>query len=409
MRQRILPRVDAPLRGPYDAVIIGAGVHGLGLAYNLAKRGMNHIAVFDKSYVGSGASGRNTTLIRSAFTTPEWIAFFQESIRLWEGLSDELGFNVMFTRRGYLILSISDEKADLCRRAVPLQNAHGVPTRLVDAREIQTIAPCVDVTGVRLGIFQPTGGIARHDAVVWGYAAKAQRLGVEIHPFTEVTGILVEDGEVKGVETARGTAHAELVVNAAGGHSSDVARLAGVEIPTKTYPLEACVTEPVRPLLTPAVICLETLTYLSQTARGEFVGGAEFEQLPPSYSLRSTFAFLELAAQRMVRLIPALARASLLRQWAGIIDMTPDLGPLLGEAEGVKRLILDCGWGGYGFMASPAGGKLLADYLIEGRKPPQLAPFAPSRFKENKAIHESSLVVLIPEEAGQPAARAAAT
>lgn len=409
MRRRILPRPDAPLRGPYDAIIIGAGVHGLGLAYNLAKRGMSHIAVFDKSYVGSGASGRNTTLIRSAFTTPEWIALFQESIRLWEGLSDELSFNVMFTQRGYLILSISDEKADLCRRAVPLQNAHGVPTRLVDPKEIQTIAPCVDVTGVRLGIFQPTGGIARHDAVVWGYAAKAQHLGVEIHPFTEVTAILVEDGEVRGVETAKGTAQTKLVVNAAGGHSSDVARLAGVEIPTKTYPLEACVTEPVKPLLTPALICLETLTYLSQTARGEFVGGAEFEQLPPSYSLRSTFAFLELAAQRMVQLIPSLVHASLLRQWAGIIDMTPDLGPLLGEAEGIKGLILDCGWGGYGFMASPAGGKLLADYLVDGRKPPQLAPFAPSRFRENKAIHESSLVVLLPEDAGQLTPRAVAT
>src|SRR5919106_1181132 len=168
MRQRILPQPDTPLRGPYNAVIIGAGVHGLGLAYNLAKRGMDHIAVFDKSYIGSGASGRNTTLIRSAFTTPEWINFFQESVRLWEGLSEELGFNVMFTQRGYLILAISEETAALCRQAVPQQNALGVPTRLVDTREIKQIAPCLDVTGVHLGISQPTGGIARHDAVVWG-------------------------------------------------------------------------------------------------------------------------------------------------------------------------------------------------------------------------------------------------
>lgn len=408
MRERILPRPDTPLRGSYDAVIIGAGVHGLGLAYNLAKRGMTHIAVFDKSYIGSGASGRNTTLIRSAFTAPEWITFFQESIRLWEGLSDELGFNVMFTQRGYLILALTDEKAELCRRAVPQQNKHGVPTRLVDARDIAAIAPCIDATEVRLGILQPTGGIARHDAVVWGYAAKAQKLGVEIHPFTEVTAIQVEDGEVKGVETGKGAVKTSLVVNAAGGHSPEVARLAGVEIPAKTYPLEAFVTEPLKPLLTPALICLETLTYLSQTARGEFVGGSEVDNIPPSRSIRSTFGFLELAAERVVQLIPALARAALLRQWAGIIDMTPDLGPLLGEVEGVKGFILDCGWGGYGFMASPAAGKLMADYLIDGIKPTQLAPFVPSRFKENKTIHEASLVVLMPEEE-KPISQAAAT
>ena len=404
MRQRILPRPDAPLRGPYDAVIIGAGVHGLGLAYNLAKRGMTHLAVFDKSYLGSGASGRNTTLIRSAFTTPEWINLFQESVRLWEGLSAELGFNVMFTQRGYLILAVSEKTAELCRRAVPQQNTLGVPTRLVDPREIKALAPCIEVTQVHVGIFQPTGGIARHDAVVWGYAAKARQLGVEIHPFTEVTAIQVEDGEVKGVETTKGAVHTPLVVNAAGGHSPEVARLAGVELPAKTYPLEAFVTEPLKPLLTPALICLDTLTYLSQTARGEFVGGAEVEKIPPSHSIRSTFGFLEMAAEKVVQLIPALAQAALLRQWAGIIDMTPDLGPLLGEVEGVKGLILDCGWGGYGFMAAPAAGKLLADYLIDRVKPPQLSPFALSRFKENKTIHEASLVVLIPEAEEQPTA-----
>jgi len=409
MRQRILPRPDASLRGPYDAVIIGAGVHGLGLAYNLAKRGMDHIAVFDKSYIGSGASGRNTTLIRSAFTTPEWINFFQESVRLWEGLSEELGFNVMFTRRGYLILAISEETAELCRRAVPQQNTLGVSTRLMDTREIKGIAPCIDVTDVHVGIFQPTGGIARHDAVVWGYAAKAQKLGVEIHPFTEVMAIQVEDGEVKGVDTTKGTVQAPLVVNAAGGHSPEVARLAGVELPARTYPLEAFVTEPVKPLLNPAVVCLDTLTYLSQTARGEFVGGSEVEKIPPSHSLRSTFGFLEIAAERVVRLIPALAQATLLRQWAGLIDMTPDLGPLLGEVDGIKGFILDCGWGGYGFMACPAGGKLLADYLIDGVKPPQLAPFALSRFKENKTISEPSLVVLMPEVEERLASKAAST
>jgi sarcosine oxidase subunit beta len=327
-------------------------------------------------------------------------------VRLWEGLSSELDFNVMFTQRGYLIVSLTEEKADLCRRAAPLQNSLGVPTRLVDTKDIKALAPCIDVTDIRLGVYQPTGGTARHDAVVWGYAAKAQQLGVEIHPFTEVTAIQVEDGEVRGVETTKGNVQTKLVVNAAGGHSPDVARMAGVEIPALTYPLEACVTEPLKPLLTPALVCLETLMYISQTARGEFVGGAEFEQLPPSRSIRSSFAFLELMAERTLQLIPALADAAILRQWAGIIDMTPDLGPLLGEVEGVKGFILDCGWGGYGFMACPAAGKLMADYLIDGVRPSQIVPFAPSRFKENKAIRESSLVVLIPEDEAEPEKKA---
>jgi sarcosine oxidase subunit beta len=308
----------------------------------------------------------------------------------------------MFTQRGYLILAISDKTAELCRRAVPQQNAHGVPTRLVDPKEVTAIAPCINAKEVQIGVFQPTGGTARHDAVVWGYAAKAQKLGVDIHPFTEVTGLQIVDGEIRGVETSKGTVKTNRVVNAAGGHAPDVARMGGVEIPDQTYPLEAFVTEPVKPLLTPALICLDTLIYVSQTARGEFVGGAEFEKIPPSYSIRSTFAFLELAAERMLQFIPALANASLLRQWAGLIDMTPDLAPLLGEVEGIKGFILDCGWGGYGFMANPAAGKLMADYIVDGAKPPQIAPFALSRFKENKLIHEPSLVVLLPESNETP-------
>lgn len=398
MPRRLLPRLDAPVRDSYDAVIVGGGVHGLGLAYNLAKRGMTHIAVFEKSYLGSGASGRNTTLIRSAFTTPEWIDLMQASIRAWEGLSAELSFNVMFTQRGYLIVATSEPNAQLCRRAVPLQNSHGVASRLLDPREVKEVAPCVDTGQVRAGIYQSTGGIARHDAVVWGYAAKAAGLGVDIFPQTEVTAIHVTDGAVTGVATTRAIVKTPIVVNAAGGHAPDVARLAGVTLPSKTYPLEAFVTEPVKPLLDPAMICLETLTYLSQTARGEFVGGAEFDKIPPSYSIRSTFGFMELAARRMTQLIPALAGASLLRQWAGLIDMTPDLGPLLGEVDEVKGLILDCGWGGYGFMASPGAGELMAEYLIGGVKPFQIAPFTLNRFKQNKTIREDSLVVLLPEE-----------
>ncbi|HTY55599.1 MAG TPA: FAD-dependent oxidoreductase [Candidatus Binataceae bacterium] len=404
MKRRILPRLDKQLRRTYETAIIGGGVHGLGLAYNLAKRGMKNVAVFEKSYLGSGASGRNTTLIRSAFSTPEWIDLMQASVDAWQTLSDEIGFNVMFTRRGYLIVATSEKNAELCRRAVPLQNSRGVASRLVDVKEIKAIAPCLDTSRIHAGVFQSNGGIARHDAVVWGYAAAADRLGVDIFPNTEVTAIDVEGGQVRGVRTTRGSISTPRVVNAAGGHSPDVARLAGVELPAKTYPLEAFVTEPIKPMLDPAMICLETLTYLNQTARGEFVAGSEPEQIPPSRSIRSTFDFLELTARHMVQLIPALAGASILRQWAGLIDMTLDLGPLLGETDEVKGFCLDCGWGGYGFMASPGAGRLMADYIVSGGAPAQIKPFAPNRFALNKQIHEPSLVVLLPEEKSAPAA-----
>jgi len=313
----------------------------------------------------------------------------------------ELGYNVMFTQRGYLILAASERTADLCRQAVPLQNSLGVSTRLVDTAEIRKMAPCLDLTDIRVGVLERSGGTARHDAVVWGYTQRATALGVDIHPFTEVTAVRVEDGEVRGVETSKGPVETSRVVNAAGGHSPDVARLAGIEIPAKTYPLEAFVTEPLKPLLDPGVVCLDTLTYLSQTARGEFVGGSEVENMPPSHSIRSTFGFLEVAARRVVQLVPALADAVFLRQWAGLIDMTPDLAPLLGEADDLNGFFLDCGWGGYGFMAATAGGKLLADYIVDGTAPPALAPFLPGRFKEDKAVREPSLVILMPESGEQ--------
>lgn len=398
MPRRMLPRFDKPLRATYEAVIIGAGVHGLGLAFNLAKRGMTRIAVFEKSYLGSGASGRNTTLIRSAFSTPEWIDLMQVSVDAWQGLSHELDLNVMFTRRGYMIVATSEKNADLCRRAVPLQNSRGVSSRLVDAKEIKAIAPCLDTGPILAGVYQSDGGIARHDAVVWGYAAQADKLGVDIFPYTEVTGIDTSKGQVTGVSTSRGDVSTPRVINAAGGHSPDVARLAGIELPAQTYPLEAFVTEPLKPMLDPAMICLETLTYLNQTARGEFVCGSEPEHIPPSRSIKSSLDFLELTARNMAQLIPALAGASILRQWAGLIDMTPDLGPLLGESEELKGFCLDCGWGGYGFMASPGAGRLMAEYIVTGVAPPAIRPFAPNRFALNKPIHEPSLVVLLPDD-----------
>lgn len=396
---RWLPGGGAPLRRGYQCVIVGGGCHGLSLAYNLARRGMREIAVFEKAYLGSGASGRNTALIRSAFGTPEWIRLHQESIRLWERLSDELDYNVMFTQRGYLVLAYTDEKAEVCRRSVPVQNALGVQSGLLDPSEVRRLVPCLNVAGLRTAIYQPTGGIARHDAVVWGYARAAARLGVEIQPYTEVTGIRVQDGVVSRVLTSRGHVETALVVNAAGGHSADIARLAGVEIPVTTYPVEAFVTEPLGPLIEPAINSIHNMTYFSQTSRGEIVGGSDEPGTPPGYRITSTLDFLELAARRLVALVPRLARASFLRQWGGLVDITPDLGPLLGEVDEVKGFVLDCGWGGYGFMGTPAGAKLLADALIDGVRPPLLEPFAPRRFKEGRLLEEKSLIVVISKPA----------
>ncbi len=376
----------------YDVVIIGGGVQGLSLAYNLAKRGLDSIAVLEKSHIGSGASSRNGEMIRSAFGSKEWIRLFNLSLQLWETLSEELDFNVMFTRCGYLVLAATFDEMKTYQTFVELQKGFGLDTRLIDQDEVLRRIPPINPEMAAGGIFQPKGGFARHDAVLWAYEKAARRLRVDIIPFIEVKDIVIENSAVTCVKTTKGNIATRTVVNAAGGHAKKIAAMAGVELPTRVYRLEMLATEPLKPFLPVAISSPHTLSYMHQTTRGEFVGGAETAHLTPVESLRSTGEAVRDMAGKFVHLFPGLSGVKLMRQWAGIIDMASDASPVLGPVSGVKGFVLDCGWV-YGFTGAPAGGKLLADFILTGKMPPDIRPFNFNRFEKGKLIQDLSLVV----------------
>ena len=242
------------------------------------------------------------------------------------------------------------------------------------------------------GILQPAGGFARHDAVVWAYELACRRTGVQVAPYTEVKNVVVTDNTVTGVETTAGSICAGVVVNAAGGHAREIAAMAGVELPTDVYRLEMLATEPLKPFLPGAVSSPQTLSYMHQTTRGEFVGGAEAADLKPAKSLRSTVTAVRDMAAKFVHLFPGLAGVKLMRQWAGIVDMAPDASPLLGPVPGLNGFVLDCGWV-YGFVGAPAAGRYLADYIIDAEMPQEIEPFYYRRFQDGRAIQDGSLAV----------------
>jgi sarcosine oxidase subunit beta len=376
----------------YDVVIIGGGAQGLSLAYNLARKGLRNVVVLDKSYPGSGASGRNGEMIRSAFASTEWIRFFDASLRIWETLSAELRFNLMFNRRGYLVLASTPEELDVCHEGLKLQKSYGLNTFPLVEKEIRELVPALNPEMVCGGIMQPDAGFARHDALVWAYMRAARRLNVDIFSDTEVTGIATENGCIKSVSTTQGTIETSTVVNAAGGQAGHVAEMVGLRLPSDTYCLEMIVTEPLKPFLTPALASLNILGYMHQSTRGEFSGGADLEKFEPSKSLKNTLLLTRDMAVKFVRLFPDLAGARLMRQWGGLVDMTEDIAPVLGPVTGTKGFILDCGWV-YGFMGAPAGGKFLADYILSGKMPVEIAPFGIERFKTGKLVHDQSLVL----------------
>ena len=382
------------LKKSYDVVIIGAGVHGLATAYYLVKEGVRNVAVLERGYLGCGNSGRNTAIIRANYRTPEGIPFYGESLKLYQGLSKTLGYNVMFSQQGHLTLAHTDSAVNGLRVRAETNQALGVDSRMIGADEIKSLVPAIDISSrprypVMAALYHPPGGIIRHDAVVWGYAREAARLGVEIHPHTEVLGLSVREGTIETVDTTLGQIRTGTVVNATSGWCSKVARMAGVELPVTSHPLQACVTEPMKPLLNKVIVSANLHVYVSQTPRGEFVLGAEIDPYQ-SYSSRSTLPTLQSIAGHAVELFPCLARVRILRQWSGVCDMTPDYSPIIGEVPAVKGFYLDVGWGTYGFKAGPVAGKCLASFIASGKLPDLIRPFSLARFYEGDLVGEKA-------------------
>jgi sarcosine oxidase subunit beta len=386
------------LRRTYDVVIVGAGVQGLALAHDLGRRGIGRVAVLDAAYPGAGASGRNGELIRSAFASREWIGLFDDSLRRWHTLSAELDFNVLFTPAGYTVLASTEAELAAYAGYVRLQRTHGLRTRLLDGDALHEVAPALDPAQVCGGMHQEDGGFAHHDAAVWAYAQAAARLGVEIHPRTEVTGIETGAGAVRGVRTTRGDVVTGVVVDAAGGMAVDVARLAGVDMPLETFVLEAMVSEPLGPFLRPALSSPAYLAYCHQTTRGEFVGGTEPRRARRGQSLRASLAAARDMAAKFSRLLPALAGVRMMRHWAGVVTQAADVAPVLGPVPELEGFVLDCGWV-YGFMGAPAAGAALGELIATGRTPALLAPFGVERLRRGELIDEPSLVVSTGDEA----------
>jgi sarcosine oxidase subunit beta len=379
------------LKKRYDVVIVGGGAHGLATAYYLRKRGITNVAVLEKNYIGSGAAGRNTTILRSNYKTPEGAAFYDQSVKLYEGLSQDLNFNMLFSQCGHLTLAHTDRALFVMQNRAEVNRLQGIDSRVITPDEVKELAPSMHVSEDAIypimgALYHPPGGIIRHDAVVWGYARGADQGGAEIHPYTEVTGFDVSGGRITKVKTNRGDVEAGVVLNATAGWSSLICDMADVDLPITTHILQACVTEPVKPMLDVVIVSSQMHVYLSQSDRGEFVMGAEIEPWT-TYRMQGTLNFLQEVSRHAIELFPQLENARMLRSWAGLCDLSPDYSPILGKTE-VENFHISAGWGTYGFKAAPIVGKTLAELIDTGRTPDLIAPFKLERFYEDKLVSE---------------------
>ena len=390
-KHQFTPATD--LKRHYDVVIIGAGGHGAGIAYHLAKyHGINNVAVLDKGYLGGGNTARNTAVIRSNYLTEQGVNFYRESVKLFENLSNEFGYNVMYENRGQLTLAHSDAAMRSMRWRAEVNTHLGARSEVLDPKQIKELVPNLRVESnarfpILGGLWHADGATARHDAVAWGYAKGACERGVELHQLTEVQDIEIDKGKVLAVKTNRGRVECNTVVQAVAGASSVVASMAGIKLPIHSYPLQAMVTQPYKPLLDPHVSSPHVHVYVHQTSRGEFVIGGGSDPYP-LYNTRATLDQKESLASAALELFPFLAQARMLRQWAGTTDMTPDYSPIMGLSP-VKNYYLDAGWGTWGFKATPICAKTMAELVATGKVPDIIKPFDLERFYRFEQVNEA--------------------
>src|SRR5579863_3838868 len=382
-------------KASYDVVVVGGGGHGLAAAYYLAKNhGITRVAVLERGWLGEGNTGRNTTVVRSNYLYPESARLYDFSLKLYEGLSRELNFNVMLSQRGHVMLAHSRHDLESIARWVDTLHMHGIDSEILSREQVGALVPALDLSPaarypVLGGLRQPRAGVARHDAVAWGYARAASRLGVDIIQNCEVTAVSCgPSGAVNAVETTRGRIAARKIAVVAAGHTSVVMAMAGLRMPLESYPLQALVSEPVKPILPCVVMSNSIHAYISQSDKGELVIGAGTDAYT-SYSQAGGLHIAEHTLEAICELFPTFRRLRMLRNWGGIVDVTPDRSPIIGLAP-VPGLFVNCGWGTGGFKATPGSGHVFAATIARGEPHKLAAPFTLDRFRTGRLIDEAA-------------------
>ncbi len=376
----------------YDVVIVGGGGHGLATAYYLAKEcGISNVAVLEKNWLGGGNTGRNTTIVRSNYLWDESAGLYEHAMKLWESLSRELNYNVMFSQRGLLHLAHSiHDMQEIGRRGSAI-HLNGIDSKFISPSQVAEMVPFINLNcryPVMGALLQPRGGTARHDAVAWGYARAADSLGVDIIQNCEVTGFRIAHNKVTGVDTSRGFIGAKKVGCVVAGHCSVLAEMAGFRLPVESYPLQALVSEPIKPVLDCVVMSGSVHAYVSQSDKGELVIGAGSDAYN-SYSSRGGFDSIEHTVSPIIELYPIFSRLKMMRQWGGVVDVTIDRSPLISKTP-VENLLFNCGWGTGGFKATPGSGNIFAHSISRGEMHPLAAPFSIDRFNCGALIDEGA-------------------
>ena len=382
-------------KASYDAIIVGGGGHGLATAYYLAaNHGLTDVAVIERSYIGSGNVGRNTTIVRSNYMIDGNTQFFEFSLKLWEGLSHALNFNVMLSQRGQVVMAHGPAQLDVLARKGNIMRLNGIDAELLDRGEVMALLPYLDFSPearfpIHGGLLQRRAGTARHDAVAWGYARAADGLGVDIIENCEVTGFVIEDGRAAGVETSRGRILAGRVGIAVAGHSSHLAGMAGLRLPVESHLLQAFVSEPIKPLVHHVVSFGAELFYISQSDKGGLVFGGHIDGFN-SYTQRGQFPKVQTVAECAVTLMPCVSRLRLLRHWGGIQDMTPDGSPFIGRTP-VRNLYLNGGWCYQGFKATPASGWCFAHTIAKDEEHALSRCYGLDRFERGAELDDHGM------------------
>ncbi len=373
-----------PQKTAYDAVIIGGGVHGLATGYFLARdHGMSNVAVIERRYIGYGGSGRNTAIVRSNQRSKENLPLYDEGLKMWPQLTKELDFNLMFSNIGNLNLAHSEAEVAALKMVIATAQYMGIGSEFLTPEECQKLIPILDITErprfpIMGGMYHPPGGTIRHDAVIWALSKGADRLGVHIHQGTEVKAIHVENGKVTGVTTSKGDIKTPLVLNAAGGYSPTVSAMVGIALPISVLPLQALVSEPLKPFLHHVISSGRYHAYGYQSLKGEIVTGAHMDPWP-SYTTHTSARYMKHQGEALIDLMPPLKGAKFMRIWGGPTDMTPDMAPIVSDSD-VEGYYMDCGWGYFGFKSGPVTGRYMARWMATGKSPELFESFSLGRF-----------------------------